>query len=709
MTSGIITSSTRAGCNQRCESEERPRKQLRFCSSLDSLSVLTEIGIANFFIGKYERAEKFFSRALYRVDVLYLCNTVHQLSIEYLEMSGDASWKILPSQSDASIDQIEDDLQANHKQHEYDEGMHIYDNILSVSENGGIDSIASILFYNIAQTFARRNKYQDAKTWFERALVRSQITADFAPENSVKILHNLGNCAYRIGNNEEAMKSYKCALSMALKFSLNEHDLAVSLNCVGVLHFLEQKDEETETALQLLQQSLGLYRSSCSSFVQIATVLNNIGRVHYLRSEFVQALTVYEECLQLRRQLGNHPMDVAVTIYNIGQTYHQLGRLEESLKFYKDFLCKIKPQLGAKSRDVATVYKCMADIHHERSESKLALACFTKSLHATRASLGNSHPEVASILNKLGNLSYEMQDYCAAMKFYKKGLEIEREILEPNHPHLIVTMINIAHIHKHRGDYTTALSIYKHVHAMQIVTYGCGSIEVAGSLSSMGLMQYNLKDFEASFESYQGALQVRRDYYGSDDHVDIASTLNSVGLVLFKQEMYELAKSCFGESLRIRRELLGPNHHDVAILWYNMGTVFFETGEDELAVKFYKETLRVERKALGYDHPDVVLTLQHLGQVYQQLGNLEEALMYLLEALRIERTSKEGKKMSDGKILNRIGNVYLQQGNVVGMMKTFSEASRIFEAEPAGTEALVIAGYNFYGLSKTNPPCAPVA
>jgi hypothetical protein len=44
------------------------------------------------------------------------------------------------------------------------------------------------------------------------------------------------------------------------------------------------------------------------------------------------------------------------------------------------------------------------------------------------------------------------------------------------------------------------------------------------------------------------------------------------------------------------------------------------------------------------------------------------------------------------------------------MMDCYIEASRIYEDhQPTGGEALVISGYNLYGLSKTNPPCAPVA
>jgi tetratricopeptide (TPR) repeat protein len=221
-------------------------------------------------------------------------------------------------------------------------------------------------------------------------------------------------------------------------------------------------------------------------------------------------------------------------------------------------------------------------------------------------------------------------------------------------------------------------------------------------------MQYHLKSLDAAFDSYQEALRLRRDFYGGDDHPDVASNLNSIGLVLFKQDMFELSKQCFTESLRIREKILGPNHRDVAILWYNIATIYFETGQDDVAIQLYKETLRVERVALGVNHPDVVLTLQHIGQVLQQLGDLEGALQHFREALEIERR-READELSVAKILNLIGNIYLQQGKVDHMMKCFIDSSRIFEARQQPGETLVIAGYNFYGLSKIHPVSAAVA
>jgi hypothetical protein len=84
----------------------------------------------------------------------------------------------------------------------------------------------------------------------------------------------------------------------------------------------------------------------------------------------------------------------------------------------------------------------------------------------------------------------------------------DKRHLTPNHPHIVIMLTNIANVHKHSEDYS--LFVYRHVYLMQVRAFGSVSIEVAGTLSSIGgLMQYHLKDYESAFDSYQEALQVR--------------------------------------------------------------------------------------------------------------------------------------------------------------------------------------------------------
>jgi tetratricopeptide (TPR) repeat protein len=668
-----------------------------------SIVVLAAEGIDSFNDGKYKKAREFFSDAL--------CSISAQIPGRKSRYEGHYHQSI-PFEATVRQSAISTST-------EYDEGMQAYCSTISLNDGISRELIPSAISFNIAQTYFPLREISEARKWLSEALDLLRVAGIASREAAlllVKILNCLGYCCYQNGDDESAVMLYQRSLTMASKVELGSFEhAAAALNCMGVLFFNQQP--ESEMAFDFLKQSLEMYKNKCDATsqeyqVKIATVLNNIGRTHYVHSKFEDALVAYSEALDIRRRyLGPDSMDAAATCYNIGQTHQQLKNYEDALQCFMEFLRIVRECLGDDTRDVALVCRAIAEVHHETHDLKLAHHFLCISLKAQIATFGKTNIECATTLNKLGNICYEMKDFESAMKYYTEGLLIEHATLPRGHQHIMTTITNIAHIQKQLGDNIKALAAYKHVYSLQVNSYGPDDIRVAETLSSVGLIEYHLKKYASSFESFQESLRIRRQCYGSDDHVEVASTLNSIGLVLFKQNMFNLAMKCFTESLRIRIKLLGGSHRDVAIVWYNIATIHFESGEDELAIGMYEETLRIERAALGDSHPDVIMTLQHLGQVYQQLGNMEKATDYLKSAIDMESKRHEpGREQELAHLYNLLGNVHLQLGQTKEMMRCYVEASRLYAlTSSASGETLVIAGYNCYCLSKTNPPCAPIA
>ena len=675
-------------------------------SPLTSIVLLASEGIDKFNDGKYKKAREFFSEAL--------CSASARLPESAARHEGHCQQSVPYNGDTATVRQS-----AMSNATEYDEGMQAYCSTISLSDGITPELIPSAISFNIAQTYFPLREITAAQKWLCNSLDLLRVAGMASPDAAlllVKILNCLGFCCYQNGDDESAVMLYQRSLTMASKVDLGscEHT-AAALNCMGVLFF--NREPESDKALDFLEQSLDMYKNKCDASsrehrLKIATVLNNIGRAQYVHSRFEAALKAYSESLDIRKlYLGPDSLDTAATCYNIGQTHQQIKNYADGLKCFMEFLRIVRASLGDESRDVALVCRAIAEVHHETHDLKLAHHFLCISLKAQIATFGQTNIEVATTLNKLGNICYEMKDFESAMKYYSEGLLIEHATLPRGHQHIMTTIINIAHIQKQLGDNVKALAAYKHVYSLQVNSYGPEDIRVAETLSSVGLIEYHLKKYESSFESFQESLRIRRQCYGSDDHVEVASTLNSIGLVLFKQNMFNLAMKCFMESLRIRKKMLGVSHRDVAIVWYNIATIHFESGEDELAIGMYEETLRIERAALGDSHPDVIMTLQHLGQVYQQLGHMEKATEYLQSAIDMELKKNEtGREQELARLYNLLGNVHLQLGQTKEMMRCYVEASRLYAlTSSAAGETLVIAGYNCYCLSKTNPPCAPIA
>jgi tetratricopeptide (TPR) repeat protein len=192
-----------------------------------------------------------------------------------------------------------------YQRQEYDEGMYAYSEALPIEENLSDSLRSATLMYNVGQTHVRRAKYFEARKWFELAMVRLRldpIPNEHAPMYFVRVFHNLGHCLYRLGKNEDAMRCYQKALAQVQQAKLGSYHEAVANNCLAVLLFHNNVD--SVKALELFQQTLSEYRKHLGNESrEVATVLNNIGRVHYLNSNYDQALQVYEEGLVIRRKI----------------------------------------------------------------------------------------------------------------------------------------------------------------------------------------------------------------------------------------------------------------------------------------------------------------------------------------------------------------------------------------------------------------------
>ena len=544
--------------------------------------------------------------------------------------------------SSSSIRPTEDnDTDDDKDSDSYDEGMTTYSHPLRLKTAEAVSSfsvVRSTVLCNLGLAHVRNGDDASAADCFSRALETATTTNGPGPASSacivrgsslalthaepnqdssnydisgagatiVGIYHNLGHIQYRAERFDEALSTYTEILHMLpYEFSL---DAAATHNCIGVLHFHMAK-ADSDAALAHYGQSLNIRRSILGDHHKdVATTLNNIGRVHYMTSDYEAALDVYRRALAVRRTLlGETDLDVAATVYNAGQTLHQLGRLEEAMELYDDFLRIARARLGADHRDISVMLKCVAQIHHEKGQHDKAHEVYEESLRIARGALGPNHAEIASTLNKIGNLHYERGDFDAALDVYSQGLDVERAVLDQDHPNIVVTLTNIGQIYQHRGDHQQSVRMYHEALEIQRRTLGLEHPSVTATLSSIGLVTYQMGNYSLALDIYQEVLRTRRDVClkaGTDDDLPVASTLNSIGLVLFKRGVHELAMSAFAEGLRIRRRLLGPDHRDVAIIVYNMATVQLEMGDEEEAMRAYRETLRIERAALGPDHDD---------------------------------------------------------------------------------------------------------
>ena len=673
-----------------------------------NVSSLTRVGIMYYQTKDFLTAQKYFFMALDKVDNHNNDTKRHHHYGGGCSSSSSSASLLLENKSCSSFDFTTTSSSTTCSQ-ECDEGVHCFDDVIMFEDNENIEDMRAIIQFNIGQTNLARRNYKEAMDWFNQTTEHYQSTLFM-----YKSVHNIGYCYFSMKNFEAALKYFHQASQMLCNLHLSTTMMAtVTYSSLGVVLF-NTNISDTKPSLLLFQKCLQIYTSNTGTYnntKQEGTLWNNFGRVYYLEGDFEKATECYERSLILRRkEFGIDSIDVAATYYNLGNVNQKVQKLEQAIECYQEFLRIAELKLGFKSKEVVVVYKCIGEILQKLKQPESALQQYEKAWELARRALMDDEREISAILNKAGNICFEIGKYDKALKYYTSGLQIEnayRTNYDKNS--VIVTLTNIAQTYKQMGRMDMALDFYRQVYSIQINDSESKKLDIASTLSSIGLMLYHTEYYEKAFETYQEALQLRRDHHGSDDNIDIATTLNSIGLVLFKQGLFELCNECFSRCLQIRLKLFGPCHKDVAMVWYNLASVSFEIGDDETAIERYEEALRIEKASLGDDHQNIILTLVHLGQVKQQCGLLEDAIKVLSDALQIQQKQTKSDTAREARIYNLLGNCFLQRGDVSKMMDAYTSASRLLMIINRSNEPLTIKGYNIYGLSKLHPECAPVA
>ena len=241
---------------------------------------------------------------------------------------------------------------------EYDEGMSTFSSPFMIHIDMSLQDATATVLFNLGQLLSRMGEIEDALTFFLRALsfVPQEDKLEKSQVGGVtphQLLSCIGNIQYRKGQYEDAVLTYSKALEMARSSALlleSHHMLGVAaiLNSLGVLYF-HIPSVEASKALDIFFESLSIYRAVLgfdAETKEIATLLNNIGRVHYMSKNHQEAIKYYSESLAIRRRLfGNDHLDVAATICNAGQAKHQMRQLDEAMVLYKEFLVIAKKRL----------------------------------------------------------------------------------------------------------------------------------------------------------------------------------------------------------------------------------------------------------------------------------------------------------------------------------------------------------------------------
>ena len=178
-------------------------------------------------------------------------------------------------------------------------------------------------------------------------------------------LHNLGDVLEQTGRTDEAVVCFTSMLHLAWRFD----NLAKAGAAYSRLARGERRLGQYDVAMEHLRRAHELFERSRDDR-GIASTLDDMGRVNWLRGAFGQALDFHRQALTIRRALGDR-RSIALSLANIGRVHHDTGNFTAAINQFREAL-DLRRDIG----DLVGVVQSLCDlggVHAEDGNHVLAL------------------------------------------------------------------------------------------------------------------------------------------------------------------------------------------------------------------------------------------------------------------------------------------------------------------------------------------------
>lgn len=365
-------------------------------------------------------------------------------------------------------------------------------------------------------------------------------------------------------------------------------------------------------------------------------------------------LTRLEEARKRWRELGNERRQAEI-LYQMGDSLHRLGRLEESVQRFEDSIA-LWEKIGNPDRRAWTlceIWQPKAKLFR-KGEAKAHLE---EALDFARTEKLKRLEEYA--LYKLGRM-HEQQPRAAA-RYLEQALPVARENGDPERE--LRVSYQLGYTYEDLAEKQAALRQLEH--ALGLARKLNDPWYQPTILNNLGFIYASLGHQEKAVESYTEALRLSQN----DPHTRVA-ILNNLAH-LYERGEPERARQMYGRTLALARD-----HGDVsmeATAVNNLAFLELRAGNPARALRLSREALQLARGNKILECP----IRQALGIAYRELGQLPESRDELETALAL---SRESYRVREGVIIPELARTELKAGELRRALRLLESGIQIVES-----------------------------
>jgi tetratricopeptide (TPR) repeat protein len=348
---------------------------------------------------------------------------------------------------------------------------------------------------------------EEARVLYEKGLA---MIADKDAPARMDALHNLGDVLEQTGRTDEAMASFFEMLQLSWRYD----NLAKAGAAYSRLARGQRRLGKYDTAMEHLRRAHELFERSRDDR-GIASTLDEMGRVNWLRGAFGQALDFHRQALTIRRGLGDR-RSIALSLANIGRVHHDTGNFKAAINQFREAL-DLRRDIG----DLVGVVQSLGDlggVHAEDGNHELALELLGEA--RTMAQEIGDKLALADVLSRAGEVKSAMGRGNEAVKDLSDAKAIaaglgDRVALAVTHQRLAQVQLSLGNLEAADVEAHAAVGVSEAVGLR--VHIGCGYRVKAEVAAALGHVHQAEDDFRRAIDilaAVKHEVELARAYQG---------------------------------------------------------------------------------------------------------------------------------------------------------------------------------------------------
>ena len=319
------------------------------------------------------------------------------------------------------------------------------------------------------------------------------------------------------------------------------------LHNLGAINNLLGKHPE---AISLYEQSLELLEQMEEKlYPDIAASYKSIGIALYKMNEYQGSLDYYDISLQIEKE---HELliEFAMTLKAKGLSLTNLGKLDGAIDLYEQSFQIISNREF--NPEAARIHDSWGAVLLKLDRPGEALDHFTESLNIKERIYDKDHPAIAASYNNIGSVLHKLEKYEESFNYLSNSLNMIQRVYNVAHSCVVAPIINLGNVLNRLGKLEKALERYEQGLGMLNFLYKKSHPDVAGCKYNMGDILYKLNRYEEALECFKHSLGIRLEVYKENVlHQDVRSSFDKTISLLIEMNRYEEALEYFKQSIEL--------------------------------------------------------------------------------------------------------------------------------------------------------------